>query len=67
MITSDTKEELDAPYVEVKKITILPVQNFSAYRNANKHVLGNKKQIIGSSINSSRILSSSKGEIEGYQ
>lgn len=61
-----TKEELDAPYVENKKITILPVQNFSAYRNANKHVLGNKKQIIGSSINSSRILSSSKGEIEAY-
>ena len=65
-VTAPTKEELDAPYVDIKKITIMPVQNFSAYRTANKHVLGNKKQIIGSSINSSRILSSSKGEVETY-
>lgn len=63
---SYTKEELEAPYVDIKKITIKPVQNFSAYRNVNKAVLGSKKQVIGSSIKSSRILSSSKGEVEAY-
>ena len=64
--TSYTKEELEAPYTEVKKITIKPVQNFSAYRNANNNVLGNKKQVIGSCIRSSRILSSNRDEVNAY-
>jgi len=61
-----TEEELNAPYTDERKITIKPVQYFSAYRQVNKHVLGNKKQVIGSSIKSSRVLSSNKGEIEAY-
>jgi len=61
-----TEEELNAPYTDERKITIKPVQYFSAYRQVNKHVLGNKKQVIGSSIKSSRVLSSNKGEIESY-
>lgn len=58
--------ELNEPYVDKRSVTIAPVQLFSAYRNANKASIGPRKTVIGSSINSSRILSSNKGEVEAY-
>jgi len=58
--------ELNEPYVDKRTVTIAPVQLFSAYRNANKASIGPRKTVIGSSITSSRILSSNKGEVEAY-
>jgi len=58
--------ELNEPYIDKRTVTIAPVQLFSAYRNANKASIGPRKTVIGSSITSSRILSSNKGEVEAY-
>lgn len=58
--------ELNEPYIDKRSIIIAPVQLFSAYRNANKASIGPRKTVIGSSIHSSRVLSSNKGEVEAY-
>lgn len=58
--------ELNDPYIDKRSVTIAPVQVFSAYRNANKASIGPRKTVIGSSINSSRVLSANKGEVEAY-
>lgn len=60
------KAELNEPYVDKRNVIIAPVQVFSAYRNANKVSIGPRKTVIGSSINSSRVLSANKGEVEAY-
>ena len=62
-----TKEqELMEPYLDKRSVTISPVQNYSAYRKVNIKTLGNKKEVIGSSFKSCRILSSTSGEVEAY-
>lgn len=58
--------ELDASYTDKRSITIAPVQQFSAYRKANIKSIAPKKNVIGSSISSTRILSSNKAEVEAY-
>lgn len=58
--------ELNEPYIDKRSVIIAPVNVFSAYRNANKLSIGPRKTVIGSSINSSRVLSSNKGEVEAY-
>jgi len=58
--------ELNEPYIDKRSVIIAPVQVYSAYRNANKASIGPRKTVIGSSINSSRILSANKGEVEAY-
>lgn len=58
--------ELEAPYTDKRSVTIAPVQQFSAYRRANIKSMGPKKNVIGSSINSTRVLSSNKTEVEAY-
>ena len=58
--------ELDAPYTDKRSITIAPVQQFSAYRKANIKSMPPRRNIIGSSISSTRILSSNKDEVEKY-
>ena len=58
--------ELEEPYIDKRTIVIAPVQMFSAYRNANKASMGPRRTVIGSSINSSRVLSANKGEVEAY-
>ena len=60
------ERDLDAEFVEHSSITIALIQKFSLYRRANFNVLNKKVDYIGSSINSSRILSSNKKEIETY-
>lgn len=58
--------ELNEPYLDKRSVVIAPVQLFSAYRNANKASIGPRRTVIGSSIHSSRVLSSNKGEVEAY-
>lgn len=59
-------ENLDKEYIDNRSITISLVHNYSNYRKANMKVLGQKKETIGSSITSCRILSSNQGEVEAY-
>lgn len=58
--------DLNEPYTYVRKITVRALTNYSAYRNANIAVLGRRRSNIGSSWNSTSILSSNRGEIETY-
>ena len=60
------REDLDAPYTDKRNITISLVHNYSTYRKVNMKVLGQRKEIIGSSITSCRLLSSNKDEVEAY-
>lgn len=59
----DKKNE---PYVERKSITIALVKNYSFYRRANDKVMTKRRDFIGSSVSSSRVLSSNKEEVEAY-
>lgn len=59
-------EDLDMPYTDTRTVTIALVKNYSDFRRANEKVMPKKTDYIGSSITSSRTLSSSKGEIEAY-
>ena len=59
-------ETLDKEYIDNSSITISLVHNYSNYRKVNMKVLGQRKETIGSSISSCRILASNKGEIETY-
>ena len=56
--------ELNSPYTDKRTVTIAPVQQFSAYRRANIKSMPPRRNIIGSSISSTRILSSNKDEVE---
>ena len=58
--------ELNSPYTDTRTVTIAPVQQFSAYRRANIKSMPPRRNIIGSSISSTRILSSNKDEVEKY-
>lgn len=59
-------DNLDKDYIDKRSVTISLVHNYSNYRKVNMKVLGQRKEVIGSSIRSCRILSSNKGEIETY-
>ena len=58
--------ELNSPYTDKRTVTIAPVQQCSAYRRANIKSMPPRRNIIGSSISSTRILSSNKDEVEKY-
>ena len=58
--------EFNSPYTDKRSVTIAPVQQFSAYRRANIKSMPPRRNIIGSSISSTRILSSNKDEVEKY-
>lgn len=60
------ESELNSPYTDKRTVTIAPVQQFSAYRRANIKSMPPRRNIIGSSISSTRILSSNKDEVEKY-
>ena len=62
----EDKEELEAPYTDKRTVTISLVKNYSAYRKMNMKVLGQRHEVIGSSVMSCRILSSNKGEVDAY-
>lgn len=59
-------ESLNERYIDKRNIIVSLVHNYSAYRKANMSVLGHRTDIIGSSVNSCRVLSSNKGEVETY-
>lgn len=58
--------ELDNEYTDRRSVTIALVKNYSLYRRANDKAIANRRDYIGSSINSSTILSSNKVEVETY-
>lgn len=59
-------ESLDKEYIDKRTVTISLVHNYSNYRKVNMKVLGQRKETIGSSVSSCRILASHKGEVEAY-
>ena len=59
-------ESLDKEYIDKRSVTISLVHNYSNYRKVNMKVLGQRKETIGSSVSSCRILASHKGEVEAY-
>lgn len=59
-------EDLNAEYTDHKTVTISLVKNYSLYRKANDKVLPKRKDFIGSSIYSSRIMSANKEEVDTY-
>lgn len=61
-----TDEDLNKEYIDNRTIIISLVHNYSNYRKANMKVLGQRKETIGSSITSCRILSSNPGEVNAY-
>ena len=63
---ADKAAKLEEPYTDKRSVTVAPVQQFSAYRRANIKSIAPKRNVIGSSINSTRILSSNKAEVEAY-
>lgn len=63
----ETEERnLDEEYTHRSSVTIALIKNFSLYRKVNSKVLNKRVDYIGSSVNSSRVLSSNKKEIETY-
>ena len=59
-------EDLNKEYVDKRTIIISLVHNYSNYRKVNMKVLGQRKETIGSSITSCRVLSSNSGEVNAY-
>lgn len=62
----NNEEDLNKEYTDSRKITISLVHNYSNYRKVNMKVMGQRKETIGSSITSCRVLSSNRGEVEAY-
>lgn len=62
----DKDEDLYKGYIDKRTIVISLVHNYSNYRKVNMKVLGQRKETIGSSISSCRILSSNAGEVNAY-
>ena len=60
------KEDLNKEYLDKRTIVISLVHNYSNYRKVNMKVLGQRKETIGSSITSCRVLSSNAGEVNAY-
>lgn len=63
---TEIDEDLDKEYTDRRTVTIALVRNYSLYRRVNDKALANRRDFIGSSINSSTVLSSNKEEIETY-
>lgn len=58
-------KEHDA-YIDNRSVIISLVHNYSNYRRANMKVLGQRKEVIGSSVRSCQILSSNAEEVNAY-
>lgn len=61
-------DEIDknAPYTDVREVVISPTRNYSAYRKVNMKAMGQRTEVIGSSVSSTRILSSNAEEVAAY-
>lgn len=62
----NSDSSLNESYVEQKHITISLVHNYSLFRKVNMKTMGQRTDVIGSSIHSSQVLSSNKGEVDAY-
>ena len=58
--------DLDMAYIDRRSVTISLVTNYSLYRKVNDKTLPKRRDVIGSSIRSSRTLAANKAEIEAY-
>lgn len=68
-ITEDSVEssrDENEEFTDLRTITISLVKNYSLYRKANDRVLPKRRDYIGSSVSSSRILAANKEEVETY-
>lgn len=63
---ADGDIDSDGEYTDRRTITIMLTKNYSLYRKANDKVLPKRRDYIGSSVNSSRVLSANKKEVETY-
>lgn len=63
---ADGDIDSNGEYTDRRTITIMLTKNYSLYRKANDKVLPKRRDYIGSSVNSSRILSANKKEVETY-
>lgn len=59
-------KDLDMPYIDRRSVTISLVSNYSLYRRVNDKTLPKRRDVIGSSIRSSRTLAANKAEVEAY-
>lgn len=59
-------DAFDAPYLDERSITISLVKNYSLFRKANDKSMPKRKDYIGSSVKSSRELTSNSDEINAY-
>lgn len=64
--TTEDVDKYDEEYTDERFVTISLVKNYSLYRKANDKVLPKRKDYIGGSITSSRILAANKDEVEAY-
>lgn len=58
--------DLDLAYIDRRSVTISLVTNYSLYRKKNDKSLPKRRDVIGSSIRSSRTLAANKAEVEAY-
>ena len=65
-VAEEEREELSSRYVDKRSCILSIVSNYSAFRRVNLAALGIRKEVIGSSITSSRILSSYTPEVNHY-
>ena len=61
-----SQEDVEEEYTDNRSVTVMLIKNYSLYRKANDKVLPRRKDFIGSSIHSSRVLSSNKEEVDTY-
>lgn len=59
-------EDTNRSYTDIKSVTIMLITNNSLYRKANDKVLPKRKDFIGSCVESSKVLSANKREVEMY-
>ena len=64
--SANESEDLSLPYIDRRTATIALVRNYSLYRKQNDKELPKRRDYIGSSLKSSRMLSSNKQEVEAY-
>lgn len=65
-IIDEVHSDEDESYVDERSITVALVKNYSLYRRVNDKSLPKRRDHIGGSVSSSRILSANKEEIETY-
>lgn len=66
IISKSSIEDENEEFTDVRTITVSLVKNYSLYRRQNDKVLPKRRDYIGSSVTSSRILAANKEEIETY-